>query len=466
MTDPLPELNYGFKMAVQSRQSSVGFSDKPNIEDLPPDFRDIADPQADVAPHVSQFVIRVRPDRPVHLRYFQTFGLAEEMMHGRRHQFGLTRSHHLLRMRSIRTLFDIINGRISLKDGAEKIIEAENAIQELYGKRLEYLEGIDKYLCQSVMSEEGYLDRHVEEYLSLDTDIDAKTVRQRFEQLREFLDGLAREESQTVYDELSALEADYGRRVTEVVADAALDTPYLVGPHTIEGIEAIPVSELDLQSRFDAAINAVRSIDPSEIEEDREELLADIGSELSDPLVGTESTHPRELHLPLLDIPQSIDTSEALKDKYDVILEAPSAIGQILNAAFRFTGNFGGVIYRMEKPEGLETDLSDDLVANWQVNPLVADNDVQDDALGVPVESVDSYKELWEWVYFGHHMLDSIMARTHQHTLGDIHCPLCGVSVTGECHPDGCRCQTLVKAIEDDLKDMVNALEKADSGAF
>ncbi|MCU4744191.1 hypothetical protein [Natronoglomus mannanivorans] len=420
--------------------------------DLPTEIRDIANPLATVAPHMSQFVVRVRPDRPIHLRYFQTFGLAEEMMHGRRHQFGLTRSHHLLRMRSLRALFDHLNEDISLETAAMRITTAEDAIQKLHEERVSFLEGVDKYLCQSVMSEEGYLDRHIDQYLSLNSEPNRETVEDRFEQLREHLDERAQEEASEVYDMLAELEANYGRRVTEVVADAALDTPYLVGPHEIDGFEAIPAEELDLKSRFDAAVNAVRAIDPSDIDEDStQELLAEVGDDLSDPFRGSGATHPRELDLPLLDIPQSIDSSDALRNKYDVILEAPTEIGQILNAAFRFKGNFGGAIYQIETQDGV--------YPNWQVNPLIADKEIPDGALGIPVRSVESYKELWEWVYFGSKILDGLLVMVGRRTTVSIECPLCGVSMNGTCHPDGCPSAHLVDKVKNNKTRIVPALE-------
>lgn len=466
---PLPEIRDGFHSTVvrsgsetelqqgaedESATSAGGDERSLKEANLPAEIRDIANPLATVAPHMSQFVIRVRPDRPVHLRYFQTFGLAEEMMHGRRHQFGLTRSHHLLRMRSLRALFDLLNEDISLDTAATRIAEAEDAIQALHEERVAFLEGVDKYLCQSVMSEEGYLDRHIDQYLSLNPDPDRETVEERFVQLRDHLDERAQEEASDIYEMLAELEANYGRRVTEVVADAALDTPYLVGPHDIDGFEDVPAAELDLRSRFDAAVNAVRAIDPSDIDEDSaQELLAEVGEELSDPFRGSGATHPRELELPLLDIPQSIDSSDALRNKYDVILEAPTEIGQILNAAFRFKGNFGGAIYRIETQDGV--------FPNWQVNPLIADEDIPDGALGVPVRSVESYKELWEWVYFGSKILDGLLAMVGRQTSVAIDCPLCGISMDGTCHPDGCPSAHLVDKVQTNKSRIARAIEDA-----
>jgi hypothetical protein len=453
MSDHLPELRDGFNMSVSDHQSSVNL-ETPETEELPPEFRDIENPLATVAPHVSQFVVRVTPDKPVHLRYFQTFGLAEEMMHGRRHRFGLTRSHHLLRMRSIRALFEIIDDPSRIGPAAERIVEAEQAIDTLHKRRFSFLEGVDKYLCQSVMSEEGYLGRHIDQYMSLDQAADRETVERRFERLREFLTQRAREEDATVYETLAGLERDYGRRVTELAADAALDTPYLVGPHDIDGFDAIPADDLNLRDRLDAAVAAVRTIDPSDVDEESEQaLLTEIEAELSGPVRGAEGLHPRELDLPLLDIPQSIESTDLLRNKYDVVLEAPTEMGQIINAAFRFTGNFGGVVYRIETEDGIQP--------NWLVNPLVADESVPDDALGVPVDDAETYKQLWEQVYFGNELLDTLLGMVGQDVDRTVACPLCGISVTGTCHPDGCPSDQLVDTVREYKYQIVQALERA-----
>jgi len=455
----LPDLRHGFNMAVSEEnwQSDTELPDSPGHKDrpdLPEDIKDIENPLATVAPQVSQFVIRVRPDRPVHLRYFQTFGLAEEMMHGRRHQFGLTRSHHLLRMQSIRALFEFINGEKDLQSTGQRIARVEDEVEMLHEERFSFLEGVDKYLCQSVMSEEGYLDRHIEQYQSLNPELDTTTVENRFERLRDHLNTRAREEAPEVYDTLAGLEAEYGRRVTEVIADAALDTPYLVGPHNIDGFDTIAVSELDLDRRFNAAVDAAHALDPDDVDDKTAEgLLADIGAELYDPVQDPEGAHPRELNLPLLDIPQKVDSAETLRNKYDVIMEAPTEMGQIINAAFRFTGNFGGVIYKIETPDKEEPQ------PNWLVNPLIADEEIPSDGLGIPVESADSYKELWEWVYAGDRLLDSILMKVGRHTEPDIGCPLCGVSVSGSCHPDGCPLESKISTLEAQKLDLVKTIE-------
>jgi hypothetical protein len=453
MSNSLPELRDGFNMSVSEHQSSVEL-ETAETRKLPPEFRDIENPLATVAPHVSQFVVRVNPAKPVHLRYFQTFGLAEEMMHGRRHRFGLTRSHHLLRMRSLRALFEVIDDPSRIGSAAERIVDAEQAIDTLHERRFSFLEGVDKYLCQSVMSETGYLDRHIDQYMSLDEAADRETVERRFERLREFLTRRAREEDADVYDTLAGLERDYGRRVTELAADAALDTPYLVGPHDIDGFDAIPVRDLDLRDRLAAAVSAVRTIDPSDVDEESEQaLLAEIEAELSGSVQGAEGVHPRELDLPLLDIPQSIESTDLLRNKYDVVLEAPTEMGQIINAAFRFTGNFGGVVYRIETEDGI--------LPNWLVNPLVADESVPDDALGVPVDAVETYKQLWERVYFGNELLDTLLGMVGQDAERTVACPLCGISVTGRCHPDGCPSAEMVDTVREHKLQIVQALEDA-----
>ena len=453
MSNPLPELSDGFNMSVSDHQSSVGV-ENPDTTELPPEFRDIENPLATVAPHVSQFVVRVNPNEPVHLRYFQTFGLAEEMMHGRRHRFGLTRSHHLLRMRSLRALFEVIDDPGQVQSAADRIVEAEQAIDTLHERRFSFLEGVDKYLCQSVMSEEGYLDRHIDQYMSLDQAADRETVERRFERLREFLTRRAREEDAAVYETLAGLERDYGRRVTELAADAALDTPYLVGPHDIDGFDAIPADELNLRDRLDAAVAAVRTIDPSDVDEESEQtLLTKIEAELSGPVRGTEGVHPRELDLPLLDIPQSIESADLLRNKYDVVLEAPTEMGQIINAAFRFTGNFGGVVYRIETEDGVQP--------NWLVNPLVGEEPVPNDALGVPVDTVETYKQLWERVYFGNELLDTLLGMVGRNADRTVVCPLCGISVTGTCHPDGCPSDRMIDTVRKHKYRIVRALEDA-----
>jgi hypothetical protein len=128
-------------------------------------------------------------------------------------------------------------------------------------------------------------------------------------------------------------------------------------------------------------------------------------------------------------------------------------MGQIINAAFRFTGNFGGVVYRMETEDGTHP--------NWLVNPLVAEESVREDGLGVPVDSVETYKELWERVYFGNELLDTLVGIVGQDVTESVACPLCGISVTGKCHPDGCPNAAKVKTVREHKQRIVRALEDA-----
>ncbi|MFB6171100.1 MAG: hypothetical protein ABEJ23_01100 [Haloarculaceae archaeon] len=443
--DGLPRPRYGFDSAAGG------------TADLPADIRDIENPLATVAPHLSQFVLYVDPTRPEHMRYFQTFALAEEMMHGRRHRFGLTRSHHLAVYRSLLFLYRYVDGELDAQTAAANVVKYDRTCRSIHAKRASVLETIDRYLCQSVMDEPGYLDRHIDGYLEANPDLDRATVEERFDSVQQVFREAARGEDEDLFEQLQAIEERYNRRVAETVADTALDVPYLIAPLEVQGYASVDLRDLDLRDRFDAATTALTELpvdDPGQVDSDV--LRRDVVAQMSDPVgEATGERHPRDLTMPLLDVPQQVDPEETVQDRYDAIMEAPTAIGRVINAAFRFTGNFGGAVYRIPDERGSPTN-------NWFVNPLIDDEPVGPTVGHPPLRGAETYQELWGWVFVGDGLIEQLLDRRETTARTGVRCPLCAVSMGGQCGGDRCTYAPLIDRLDDRRDPLLDAIEAFD----
>lgn len=472
----LPRSNHGFNMSVQTTvrgESSEADSKRepstdsesdssiPSIDKLPEEIQDWPPVLAAAHPHTSLLVVYLDPSQAEHLRFFQTFGLAEEMMHGRRHKFGLSRSLHLLKLESYAALRRFLTGSESIEMLAAILVKNELIINRIHSQREPLLEAIDKYLCYSVMGEEGYLDQHIEEFREIRDDLSYEEAKDKFTQTRRWLyeetpesleeDDEKKELYNYVFDKLEEIEETYNRQVAETVADAALDIPYLIEPLQLSGYQTVDYENIDLIERFDAAIAALKEIDIEIDDIDPNQLRTRIETELVDPNENDDDyRHPRELALPLLDIPQTAEPDEAIRNKYEVILEAPTEMGQILNAAFRFTGNFGGAVYLMERPDG-------ENATNWKVNPLIADEEIDHDAIlpGSNPFGANTYEELWEYTYVYDHIIQQLVTQQGQKEVLPLVCPLCEIATEGNCHPEGCPVKPILEPINEKLGDIM-----------
>lgn len=470
---PLPRFENEFHMSSQvetvpegiGQETDKSLADKSDLNAIerPQAIQDWPPELAGALPHISLFEMHLRPDRPEHLRYFQTFGLAEEMMHGRRHKFGLTRSIHLLKIVSARSLLHYLDESLSADDLADILVRHKLIATSIDSQREPLLEAIDKYLCYSVMGEEGYLDQHIEEMQDLREDLSYDEIHANFARTRAWLyhnppqsiaeDRNKKETYEYVFEQLEKIEGQYNRQVAETVADAALDIPYLVEPIELSGYQSVRYDSISLIDRFNAAIEALEQIEIDLENIDPDSLRARIGANLVDPNESDtdEYRRPRELNLPLLDIPQTAEPEEAIRNKYEVILEAPTEMGQVLNAAFRFTGNFGGAIYRIEQPDGIVT-------TNWKVNPLIADEPIDEDAIlpGSNPFGADTYEELWEFIYVYEHIIEQLLQQRWQRKVEPVQCPFCEIAAEEICHPDGCPVEPIQTAVNDDITELMH----------
>jgi hypothetical protein len=468
---PLPRFEDGFNMSSQVETIEEGIGKEPDQDsvdpedpgaiELPPAIQNWPNVLAGAQPHISLFEMHLPPDKPEGLRYFQTFGLAEEMMHGRRHKFGLTRSIHLLKLVSTRSFLRYFEGSLSADKLADILVYHKLLTTSLNNQREPLLEAIDKYLCYSVMGEEGYLDQHIEEMQDLREDLSYDEIHANFARTRARLyhsipksiaeDPYKRETYEYVFERLEEIEGQYNRQVAETVADAALDILYLVKPIELSGYQSVSHDRIRLIDRFDAAITALEQIEIDLEDIDPDALRARIGENLDDPNESDahDHRHPRELTLPLLDIPQTAEPEEAIRNKYEVILEAPTEMGQILNAAFRFTGNFGGAIYRIEQPDGTVT-------TNWKVNPLIADEPIDEDAIlpGSNPFGADTYEELWEFTYVYEHFIEQLFTIAQASDDDSVECPLCEIAAEEFCHPDGCPIEPIKEGINEEITEL------------
>lgn len=424
-------------------RSDGGATGSPEPGDLPYGFNTTAGgtAAATTRPDASWLLLRVDPAERSELFQFYMLGFREELMHGERGRFGLTRNVRLLRRQSYEALYRMLDGTIDPAAARERIEPRWRAAERIRDERLELLETIDQFLTRSALQDPAVVDQGARELI--DNPVERADLLEEFDTLVENYESDIPLEG--VYEDLVAVEDRYGTSTAVAVADVALDVPQLVAPldgESIAGVspdelsgDAIAPSEIDLVERFDRATAALESVDARTTGLDTAEIVERIEAELAE---GTDRERRalRAVPLPLLDVPASV-ASESGAD--DVLLDLDgfsSFLAQILTAAFTAVGTLGGAIYRT----GGQRDAWE-----WLVNPLVADRPIDGVPDGFPGEGGQlTYGEYWQLNLLADVLVARLLdAESAAAFAADNDCPLCRHSHDRYCGDDACQTTAL-----------------------
>ncbi|WP_324666092.1 hypothetical protein [Haloarcula sediminis] len=392
-------------------------------------------------PDIACLTLYIDPDNPDELLEFEALGLGEELLHGARKRFGLTRNVALLKRRARRGLFEYLRGDIDASTAAEKIGYAQLVARQILEAQERFLESIDQYLMNTTMAEPGYFEAHAQRYARR-YDLNADEIAEGLEEHRRGLLASRIEESEryeTVYQILEEIGQEWEPTIVQAVADAALDYPHVVAPVVVEGYDSVSLEATELrtilQDRLEAARRALKELTYDPIEAEYDKVLQDLQRELNDV---DSRGHVRDVDIPLIDAPGAAHEPEIS----DTVRELDDPLDRILNHAFRMEGNFGGLVYW--------TSVDGEQSARWLVNPTIPDDAVDD----------ETYHELWERAYVGDRLLTQLYRRVEEPVnrgRGDYTCPLCLLSA-GWCGDGHCAYRPVREAINEQSERLVHEL--------
>lgn len=399
---------------------------------------------ATTRPDASWLLLRVDPAERSELFQFYMLGFREEMMHGERGRFGLTRNVRLLRRQSYEALYQMLDGTIDPVVARERIESRWRTAERIRDERLELLETIDQFLTRSALQDPMVVEHGAQELI--DDPVERADLLNEFDTLVENYESDVPLEG--VYEDLVDIEDRYGTSTAVAVADVALDLPQLVAPldgESIAGVSAdelsgdvIASAELDLVERFNRATVALESVGTRTTGLDTAEIVDSIEDEFA------EGTHHERralqaVPLPLLDVPASVASESGPEDVLLDLDSFSSLLAQILTAAFTAVSPLGGAIYRTgERPDAWE----------WLVNPLVADKPID----GVPDRFPSGGRQLTYGEYWQLNLLADVLvarlmdAESAAAFAADNDCPLCRHSHDRYCGDDACQTTALRSA--------------------
>lgn len=402
---------------------------------------------ATTRPDASWLLIRVDPSRRSELFQFYMLGFREELMHGERGRFGLTRNVRLLRRQSYEALYRMLAGEIEPATARQRIEPHWEAAERIRDERLELLETIDQFLTRSAMQDPAIVEHGAQEVI--DDPVERADLLEEFYTLVENYESDVPLEG--VYQDLVDIEAQYGTSTAVAVADVALDVPHLVSPldaASVTGVSAeelsrdvIEPSEIDLVERFDRATEALDETGTRTTGLGTDEIVDRIEGELAE---GTDrnSRALRAVPMPLLDVPASVASDAGAGDVLADIDGVSSLLAQVLTAAFTSVGTLGGAIYRTgERPDAWE----------WLVNPLVADRRIDAYPDGFPDGGRQlTYGEYWQLNLVADVLVSRLMdAESAAAFARENDCPLCRHSHDRHCGDDTCQTTALRSSAAD-----------------
>jgi hypothetical protein len=412
--DRLGELPYGFDTTTGTRRPGT------------------------IRPDLSWLIVRVDPTARTELFLFYMLGFREELMHGERGRFGLTRNVRLLRRQCYELFYRMLDGEVDPAVARSRIRERWDAAAAVRAERHDMLETIDQFLTRSAVRDPGLLEEQATQVTD-DPTLRGDLIGYFNEQLADYEDDVPLD---GVFEELIAVEDAHGTNAAVAVADTALDIPNLIAPldpETIAGLSAdeyrgdiVPPADIELVDRFERTRDALDELGPEVAGLDTQTIVDMLESELDE---GTTDTRRMLQHveMPLLDVPATIARDADASSPVEDLDAAPSMLSQVLTRAFTSVGAIGGALYR--------TNAGDD-AWEWLVNPLIADRPVD----GYPDDFPDgddglTYGEYWQLNLLADVFIERLMRAddpTRLRAAND--CPLCRHSTDRFCGDD--RCQT------------------------
>ncbi len=371
-------------------------------------------------PHISCLIINVKPDNVSQMLEVYTLAIREELLHGIRKRFGLTRNVHLLHQECTTALFKYLRGNLTAKRAAERIIPCQIAAHDIVSVQNKYLEAIDQYLNRKALEDKNALRNDVESFMGTGN----QNIDQICDQLQDRKNQIETRRDDTrnddVYETLGRLGDRFEPVTAQHVADAVLDVPYAIEPGQVDisRLESTRVDtvSLDGTSLRDRLSNRLEQA--VEIVEDHSDPVAagpDLKTQLQPQIRQDSGSTPTEriqdISLPLLDEPTQVSESGA----QFATRSPPGSVDKVLSAAFQLPGNFGGCIFW------------NDMDPNWQLNPLIDHQQTE-----------PGYRQRWETSYVSHRLIEQLkykwwMVDGAGNMPGQIehNCPLCELSHDG-----------------------------------
>jgi hypothetical protein len=420
----------------------------------------------------------------------------EELLHGERQQFGLTRNVYLLKALARETLFTLLTSERDeldhgeLQAAARRILKLRTAAMRLITAKSQFIEAVDKHLMNAVLEEgagesDRYLREVATEYVDQFSDATVDDIVSflrcaiRYDQQR--IENTGGEYVDTaVIRILERVTDEYGREVSEAAADVALDVPY-TDPVLAEVVDTVPYVDDELaetvdgtdtkrfdadeiRQRFETVTDALERVAIPD-DADRDDIRSRLRTEL-DETDGRLQT----VSLPLLDVPRAETEGAVGSDAgYEVMQDAPTAVSRLLSGGFGYVGDFGGIIYRDETND-----------RHLLINPWAFDHSVSL-AIDNGRTAASTYAELWYRSYFADAVVEyliylvirweadpTVLPDTAIETdkIPRIPCPFCEL-IDGEyCGHDRCRSATLVDRINALRGDLVAAFRSAGQDLF
>lgn len=456
VTGPDPSLSFQMAVAQTSAETPQYGYLRQSEQNINPPFEsnNETNAYASALPHASCLIVNLRPSSECKLLELRTIGLREELLHGARQQFGLTRNVHLLQQQSIATLYEYLRGDTDTSAVEDILVPSQIAVHEIIENQRGFLEAIDQYLKNQAIGEETALRRDVESVIDT-TAVDPESVLGQLKERQQELETNRTEaRSEEVYESLHNLGETYSPSIAQAAADMALDISYTLGPVDITGIPSEPLVDSSspklkerLQTRLHAAIEAVHTHDDPTLEASGFQSTLRKAVREADPAATQPAGEEETIHdieLLLLDEPERV----ADPDTRDPIRAGPTSLDQVLSSAFQLPGNFGGVVF-----------WNGDDDPNWLVNPLI---------------SAEGYREQWESSYAGEMLLEQLRwnywgedgnrsdMRTTAMTAPS--CPMCDLTSHGS-HPS-CPFDELVGKLEEEMRRLVDSIRFADNSTF
>lgn len=370
-------------------------------------------------PHISCLIINVKPDNVSQMLEVYTLAIREELLHGIRKRFGLTRNVHLLHQECTTALFKYLRGNLTAQRAAETIVQCQIAAHDIVSVQNEYLEATDQYLNRKALEDENALRNDVESFIGNENQNIDQICDQLQDRKNQFEERRHDTRNDDVYEKLGRLGDRFGPVIAQHVADAVLDVPYAIEPGQVDmqrlestRVDSVSLDRTSLGDRFSNRLEQA-----VEIVEDHSDPVAagpDLKTRLKPQIRQDSGSSPTEriqdLSLPLLDEPTQVSESGA----QSATRSPPGSVDKVLSAAFQLPGNFGGCIFW------------NDMDPNWQLNPLINHQQT-------------GYRQRWERSYVSHRLIEQLKYKWWMvdgpagKMPGQIehNCPLCELSHDG-----------------------------------
>jgi hypothetical protein len=387
---------------------------------------------ASTRPDLGLLFLHVSPAHEPSFQKFALVGFREELLHGSRRTFGLTRNARLFLRDCYATLLSAVTGDTDVATAKQTVRETGAMFERIREHQRPLIETVDQFLTTATLRDETLLQQQTARMF------DSPTERAQFlENVPTEPDPARREEIlPSVLDALEDIRATFRLDTAVAVADAALDVPFFIAePPSGWGVDAnnahvVPLTEVDLEERFSGVRNTFEALNPDRKAAPGRALAETLRREFDGVIPPEDSV--QQVSLPLLDIPERTAVDENEGPGVSRFETTPSVLSQLVRDAFGPQGQFGGLVYYTASGE-----------RQWLNNPLFEGETVPARFdVGRGVER--SYREYWQ--------LNVVLDRLFLDLFNDddciLQCQICEYTNGHQCGGDSCLYDPLVAAFQ------------------